>query len=866
MSTSLDDLFGSQDTPHALLIVNRKATPYKSELRFALATLVASGAAALGHESLWTRRMADLLGANIESSMRVIGCFFLGLSLGAAVAIIVLPRVKRIWRTVGLVELGIGALSLPIVFLPDWTGTIWPLFGPKMLIQWQGTAAKWLLSVCTVVPPSFLVGMTLPLVTSAVSKKEGAVGPELLLYAAYTAGGVIGLTVVAVALLPGLGAKGAMGLMVLTNLTIGLACFRRDQQAAEEFPDPKEPVSTASPLPVSWFAAGISFSSGLGTVALQVLALQLVFLTTPLSLYPQITILLSVVLLLALASLIVIGILRGHPGLGRELMRFSLWLSSVMIVTVPFIFVALPVTQVGQLGYGVNFVIFFLKLVTVSALVLAPAFLAAGLVFPSLVSWVTRGADNRQTAKLFAGLLAANGLGGLVGAELAYFILLPRGGVHVAFGIVAVFYAVLAVLTSFYMAAAKRTRYLLSLSFVGVLSITAFASPRLPLFFGSGSERVLGVWSGSEGSLALVENQFLGRAMIFDSQYLLGSSGAKPDQERQTHIPLMLHREPRRVAFIGVGTGITAGASLLHDAVDSVTALELSPLVAKAACSMFGEFNHELCQNPKVTVLAEDARTFIAASRDEYDIIIGDLFIPWRPGEAGICTLEQFRAARRALAKGAVFCQWLPLHQLIPAQFEIIAATFQEVFPTVHLFRSSFKTQSLPVALVGFKDADLDWAVIQDRCNSSRTANKIGDPLPRHVEGLGMLYLGTVPLIEERGPSLNTLDNLRLELEASLVFISGHPDDYYAGTNKKWLDFLEVQLTRIASHDSIPLHIRSLPSVGFLASRVEVAAQLGHDRTEILHAELRNRVPKAIALDSGADWKFWPGTKLPVRD
>ena len=64
-------------------------TGNRNDFRWALAALVFSGAAALGHQLLWTRRMADLIGATGDSNARVLGCYFLGLALGAAVAAII---------------------------------------------------------------------------------------------------------------------------------------------------------------------------------------------------------------------------------------------------------------------------------------------------------------------------------------------------------------------------------------------------------------------------------------------------------------------------------------------------------------------------------------------------------------------------------------------------------------------------------------------------------------------------------------------------------------------------------------------------------------------------------------------------------
>ena len=78
-----------------------------------------SGAVALSHELLWTRRLIDLLGATEAVTGRVLGLFFLGLSLGGWLA--------TRWSHTGgnpairlaIAEISIAVLSLPAIFLPS---------------------------------------------------------------------------------------------------------------------------------------------------------------------------------------------------------------------------------------------------------------------------------------------------------------------------------------------------------------------------------------------------------------------------------------------------------------------------------------------------------------------------------------------------------------------------------------------------------------------------------------------------------------------------------------------------------------------------------------------------------------------------
>ena len=175
----------------------RKPNHADADIRLALGVLLSSGMAALGHEILWTRRLIDLLGASTESSARVFECFFLGLCLGAAVASILLPRIKRHWHVLGAIELGVAVLSIPALLLPEWTAWVWPSLGPERLVGWQGSVLKTVFSMLIILPPTILMGMTLPVLISTVIKPSNdRTRKELVLYAANTLGGVLGLGLV----------------------------------------------------------------------------------------------------------------------------------------------------------------------------------------------------------------------------------------------------------------------------------------------------------------------------------------------------------------------------------------------------------------------------------------------------------------------------------------------------------------------------------------------------------------------------------------------------------------------------------------------------------------------------------------------
>jgi len=184
--------------------------------------------------------------------------------------------------------------------------------------------------------------------------------------------------------------------------------------------------------------------------------------------------------------------------------------------------------------------------------------------------------------------------------------------------------------------------------------------PALPVFFYADQYQVIEVRSGEEGTLAVFERAGFGGRCRSTIKYLLGSSGAAPDMQRQAYLPLLLHPAPERVAFIGLGTGSLRRAPSTTRRCTASPPWNCVRWSLRRRRAIFSSSNQNIFRRPEAKVYVEDARTYIAAARNRFDVIVGDLFTPWRPGESRICSLEQFRAAREALRPGGIFCQCSP--------------------------------------------------------------------------------------------------------------------------------------------------------------------------------------------------------------
>jgi spermidine synthase len=142
------------------------------------------------------------------------------------------------------------------------------------------------------------------------------------------------------------------------------------------------------------------------------------------------------------------------------------------------------------------------------------------------------------------------------------------------------------------------------------------------------------------------------------------------------HLPMALHPAPRRVAVVGLGTGITATAAAAHGP-EVLDVFELEPAVREAAEAFRGVGGG---LPPTATFHGGDGRDGLLRSRERYDVVTTDPIHPAVSGSAALYTLEHYRLLADRLAPGGIACQWLPLYELEPDDIRGVVRTFGQVF------------------------------------------------------------------------------------------------------------------------------------------------------------------------------------------
>ena len=254
-----------------------------------------------------------------------------------------------------------------------------------------------------------------------------------------------------------------------------------------------------------------------------------------------------------------------------------------------------------------------------------------------------------------------------------------------------------------------------------------------------------------------------------------GKVDASSDADMPTQItvgllPLLLYphdvvTHPPRVALIGYGSGVTAGA-MTQFPIASLEVVELEPAIYRAA-HFFDHVNQRPTEDPRVTAHVGDGRNFLTQRGDRFDVIVSQPSNPWITGVSNLFTREYFRDVRARLADDGIFCQWAQLYEMAPWNVKTIYRTVRDEFRHVMVFAAEdLSSDTILIASQSPLVIDVD-----------RIARLLADPRTRReAERAGFRQVHDVPATLLLGPdeidaftagaALNTDDNARIEFAA----------------------------------------------------------------------------------------------------
>ena len=650
---------------------------------------------------------------------------------------------------------------------------------------------------------------------------------------------------------------GLLAAICATALTLG----RRLPERAVE----PESAPVEAPTPASGLArrgrVTLAVISGFGVFAFQVLLVRSLALVLDQSVYAFGAVLFVVLLSLALGSGGVSLLLSQTRVRAESALALALLVAGIGIAAFPAVLFDLTNGfDPGAFSAG-GAIAPALRLAAVSAGV---PLLAAGAVLPLVFAAAGPGPGAAAPEASLGRLLAVNTLGAIGGALAAPYLLLAWLPLWSGFLVVALVYAVPCI---FIPLADRRARLRrdIALGFAWILVLTR-ASPLAvdPVRMEPGEE-LSWLRSGPAGVVAVVTSG-PHRKIRTDNHYDLGGSQDQIHQERQGHLSGLLRPGARSALWIGSATGISAGA-LLAQPLESLTLVELMPGVAEAAAHFLSPQNRGVHLDPRVRVVLDDARNYVRATQERFDLVVADLFVPWRAGTGSLYTREHFEAVRARLTQNGAFVQWLPLYQLSPAAFHSVAATFADSFPRAALFRGDFFGRFPIVALVGYTGAPpapeaVAHAAVRlgERGESDRW---VTDPV-----GVWSLYVGPLAALSDTltAAPRNLDDRPRLEFSAPTDRARSAEGEAVLLVGGRWIRASAAATAAIGPSDPV---FPGLPDLAQRAARAGARLQAAgaawtEGREEAASEHLRSaaaNLPSALLAPNAPDMtasEVWP--------
>jgi len=762
----------------------RLVNTHKPPFALVLLLFFASGALALTYQVVWGRMMMHIFGSTALAVGTVLAGFMSGLATGSWLAGKAADRSPNGLRLYAWLELGIALTALLAHVLLHRMEAIFPalysLLGTSTL---TAALVRFILVFLLVLAPTALMGATLPVLTRLLANLPGRLGGHLSsLYAVNTFGAVCGALATGFYLIGRYGIHVPVYLAVAGNALIGLvalvASLRQSPATAARATIPPVRASAGAEdvdrqiLRLVVFGLGVS---GFTSFAYEIYWTRSLVFVLGNSTYAMTTMLCAFLTGIALGGYAVRFLLKGI----RDHVALFGWLQILLgifsALALPILFTIIEPREVGQLlmddsaqplpllmsGFAVAF-----------GIMLIPAMLI-GMTFPLVGQIAAR--DPLTSGTVVGRVYAINTCGNILGALLPAVLLLGWLGIQRGIVGMALLNVALGLVVLIARSVPPRWSAAWPVVLPALLLVSLFLASRVPVDFEFPSQSELAnhrTLFYREGPLAttkvfhdpLTQEKF----MSVDGIIIGGTGNTEFKQLLLAHLPKLLLDDVSSELSVGIGSGMLAGESALHPTVKHITGVEIEPGVISGA-AWFREENHDVLQNPRMQIVADDIGNFLRTTHGKFQVISADEKTADEYASNGFSySREYYELLLEHLAPGGLVAQWVPT-TLPPRQYRMILKTFADVFPHVQLwhFLPARKRGPFNTILVGsHQPIPIEPARIEARFNSKREAFASLEPygitsvdalLPQFIAGDAALRQAV------EAADINSLDHPRYE-------------------------------------------------------------------------------------------------------
>ena len=667
--------------------------------RAVFALFYLSGIAGLIYQVLWLRRLSLIFGVTVYAASTVLAAFMAGLAIGSALSSRVLRRGMAPLTAFGFAEILVGVTGLISPLLLDAASFLYRALHQASPDSLGGlTIARLACSFAILAVPTAMMGITLPLLSAAVSRPGHANGTGIsLLYAINTFGAMTGTLLSGLILIPAIGIQRSFLLAAALNVIVGAVAIWIARRGRPDDP-PAEAGGYIAQRGSQQSHVAPGFSRGIWLVVIvsgfASLGLEIVWFRLMLQFVTATTQAFTAMLATVLGGIAVGGLIAA-------------WILTRPRDHAAALGIVQALTGVAAVG-SMSFLLWTVEqgwrtmgLWQAVVIAILPASLFMGMGLPLALGIAGRRTDvdrEEDVARRVGVMYSLNVAGAIAGSLGAGFLLLPRiGSVNALIALAAMFAASGLWLLST-QTIARRRHDLRSRPAAGygrwaVAAAIALAfvslSRALPDPFKVAIERryrdqLLEFWrhEGPQTAVSVRASQFQ-HVLYLDGLHQANDQPAMVLLHRAIgHLPMVLHGNPKDVLVVGMGGGATPGAvSQYPDA--RVEVVELAEGVRQAA-AFFKHVNYDLLARPNVTVRIDDGRNFLALTDRRFDVITADIIQPGHAGAGHVYSREYFTLVRNALKDDGVVLQWIGHRPRV--EYTLIMRTFLEVFPDATLW------------------------------------------------------------------------------------------------------------------------------------------------------------------------------------
>ncbi len=759
-----------------------------------------SGCSALIYEIVWYQFLQLAVGSTAVSLGILLATFMGGLCIGSIALPRVLPWLPRFWRhplrTYAGIELAIGlfgGLELAIIPLVEHVYVAGAQSGLS------GMLLRGLVCAISLLPPTILMGASLPAIVRGFEATPHGVSRWSLLYGGNTAGAVFGCLLAGFYLLRLYDIKVATFVAVAINLAVAAISLGLAQRTKLTGEEPVGVLESAIPTddrqpPARWPIYVAIALSGACALGAEVVWTRLMGLMLGATVY-AFSIILAVFLIgLALGTAAASRLV--HQVNARTALACCQILAAFGIAWTAYsIADALPYWPIDPLLSTKPMFTFQLDLVRCIAAILPPT-LFWGASFPfAFAAAASRGDDPGRTV---GAIYAANTFGAIIGALAVSLVLIPWIGTQNSQRVMLVLSGFSAVVLLAPQMWKTRTEDLLAYVFaaavaIGVLAWSIDKVPGELIAYGrriaitAGESTILYTAEGRNTSIA-ISRWHADSSIQFHVAGKVEASTMPQDMKLERmlgHISALLDKDPESVLVVGFGAGITAGSFTTYPSVKRIVICELEPLIPPTSTKYFAVQNYNVMNNKRTQIVYDDARHFVLTTTEKFDVITSDPIHPFVKGSATLYSKEYFEMVKAHLKPGGIVTQWVPLYESDPATVKSEIATFFEVFPYGTVYANTIRGKGYDVVLVGqMEKPKIDLDAVQtrlDRLDPAAAARSLADVGIGSATDLFSAYIDSKDDLRPwlKDAEINHDDDLRLQYLAGLALNNTQEDVIY---------------------------------------------------------------------------------------